>query len=101
MHNQSRTPKFLPIEIHFGLVFHLTAQILTSRRVNHFREPPANRLYSKIDLQIAGNRNSRGRIHHDKKGSDTDVRMRPERNNTRPDALVHDDRKWRTIMGTH
>src|ERR1700719_5185277 len=101
MHNQSRAPKFLAIEIHFGLVFNLATQILASRRINYLREPPAHWLYAEIDLQIAGNRSSRCRIHHDKKRSETNVRMRPQRNDARSNVLIHDDRKWRAIMGTH
>src|ERR1700736_2126360 len=98
MQNQACTPEFLPVEIHFGFVLHLAAQILAPRRVNHLCKPPADRLYPQIDLQISGNRSARWRIDQNKKGSNPNIRMGPQRNDTRPNALIHNNRKWRTVM---
>ena len=98
MQDNPRAPKFLRIEVHFCLVFHLPTQILSPRRVNHLGKPATDRLYAYFNLQIARDRGARRRIHHDEESSSAHVRMRPERNNTRPNLLVHDDRKWRTVV---
>src|SRR5450755_2446781 len=75
--NQAGAKKILSVKIHFGLEFHLPAQILAPRGINHLGQPPADRLNSQIDFQITWNRSSRWSLHHHKKSSETYIGMRP------------------------
>ncbi len=63
-----------------------------------FGQPPGQRLHSYLYLQIAWKRAARRRFNKYVKGPAPHIRMRPKRNYTRPNFLVLNNRKRRTIV---
>jgi hypothetical protein len=98
LNHKADPPQLLPIEDGLRVVLHLSARFHPLGRIEGFGQPPGQRLHSYLYFQIAWKRAARRRFNKYVKGPAPHIRMRPKRDYTRPNFLVLNNRKRRTIV---
>jgi hypothetical protein len=87
------------VELGLGFEFHLASEFFAPRRIDDFGETSTLGLDADSNLEVRGHGTPRRRIDQHKEGrGNANIRVDPERDNARADALIGNDGKRRTSV---